>query len=40
MPALSTTAFCTAPNNSVACSPDSHPLRLPMGLRVASTMTG
>lgn len=32
--------LCTAPNNSVACSPDSHPLRLPMGLRVASTMTG
>jgi hypothetical protein len=24
----------------VACSPDSHPARLPIGLRVASTITG
>jgi hypothetical protein len=24
----------------VACSPDNHPARLPMGLRVASTITG
>ena len=40
MPAFSTTAFCTAPSSSVACSPDSHPLRLPIGLRVASTITG
>jgi hypothetical protein len=24
----------------VACRPDNHPFRLPMGLRVASTMTG
>ncbi len=40
MPARSTTAFCVAPSSSVACSPDSHPLRFPIGLRVASTMTG
>jgi hypothetical protein len=24
----------------VACSPDNHPARLPIGLRVASTITG
>ena len=40
MPALSTSAFCTAPSSSVACRPDNHPFRLPIGLRVASTMTG
>ena len=40
IPALSTTALWTAPSSSVACSPDSQPLRFPIGLRVASTMTG
>ena len=40
MPAFSTRAFCTAPSSSVACRPDNHPFRLPIGLRVASTMTG
>ena len=40
MPAFSTTALWTAPSSSVACRPDSQPLRLPIGLRVASTMTG
>src|SRR6476659_2866399 len=40
MPAFSTNAFCVAPSNSVACRPDSHPFLLPMGLRVAATMTG
>jgi hypothetical protein len=40
MPAFSTSARWTAPSNSVACRPDSQPLRFPMGLRVASTMTG
>ena len=33
-------AFWAAPSSSVACRPDSHPFRLPIGLRVASTMTG
>ena len=33
MPALSTSAFCTAPSSSVACRPDNHPFRLPIGLR-------
>ena len=40
IPAFSTSAFCVAPNSSVACSPDNHPARLPIGLRVASTITG
>jgi len=40
IPAFSTSAFCVAPNSSVACRPDNQPFRLPIGLRVASTMTG
>src|SRR5437588_4269813 len=40
MPARLTTSICAAARSSAGCSPDSHPLRLPIGVRTASTITG
>ena len=40
MPARLTTSTCAAPRMSGARSPDSHPLRFPMGVRTASMITG
>src|SRR5271170_6196858 len=31
---------CAAPSNSAGCTPESAPLRLPIGVRTASTITG
>jgi hypothetical protein len=39
MPGRSTTADCTAASRSAGCMVDRPPLRLPMGVRTASTMT-
>jgi hypothetical protein len=38
-PARFTTSICTAARISAGCSPDSNPLRFPIGVRTASTMT-
>ena len=40
MPARLTTSTWAAPSTSAARSPDSQPLRLPIGVRTASTITG
>src|SRR5271168_3515410 len=40
MPARLTTSTWAAPRMSGARSPDSHPLRFPMGVRTASMITG
>ncbi|SHT92053.1 Uncharacterised protein [Mycobacteroides abscessus subsp. abscessus] len=39
-PARAITDLWMLPSSSAGCSPASHPPRLPMALRVASTMTG
>ena len=40
IPARLTTSTCAAPRMSGARSPDSHPLRFPIGVRTASMITG
>ena len=35
-----TTSIWAAASSSAACRPDNHPLRLPIGVRTASTITG
>ena len=40
MPARLTTSTWAAPRMSGARSPDSHPLRFPIGVRTASMITG
>ena len=40
MPDRFTTSTCAAPSTSAARRPESHPLRLPIGVRTASTITG
>ncbi len=40
MPARFTTSIWAAPRISDACMPDSWPLRFPIGVRTASTITG
>ena len=40
IPALFTTSTWAVASNSAAWNPDSHPFRLPMGVRTASTITG
>ena len=39
MPARLTNSTWVAPSSSAGWKPDSHPLRLPMGVRTASTIT-
>jgi hypothetical protein len=40
IPARFTTSICDAASSSVACNPESHPLRRPIGVRTASMITG